>query len=632
MTTKKGPAAPKPDPNKKPPDIDARQQEIDQEIGAIYGDTSAKGEMNRLEQARHSTIKKVMVGLLVFFAALSIISWAGFFLFSPSDRKFSGEGVSLTTEGPEEVKSGEVTSFVIRWKNNERVPLGTASLRLRFPKEFQLRESDPPATDGEWQIGSIAPDKEGSVTVRGVFLAATGTILDVQDILSYRPADFNSDFQKVSTKGVTIKDSVLSVTLSGPPKILPGDQVTFKMDYKNDSDLTFDRVRLNADWPSNFLPETATMDSAVPEKNLWNFGPLGPGQTGTIVVTGTFASAASGAQDIKARIGFLDPSDNLFPQGESQITADVLEGNLVTALIVNGSATDQTAKFGDSLRYAITYRNTGQAVLGDVSFTVYFQTTPESPAILRWNDLRDQQRGILTDNHISWTKAQISGLGKIRGNQEGTIDFELPLLQAPLDGTVGQPYTVTSWVEATVRSIDDDKVDRTAKSQPIVVKILSDAKLAADARYFNDDGVPLGSGPLPPVLAQQTVYRVTWNLTNTLHELTDLKMSAKLPENVIWTGKSTVDAGDLRFDAAEGKIVWTLNWLPTTIKNVAVSFDVGLTPTPEQVGKVPTLIDATILEATDKVAATKLLLSAPPLTTSLDNDAVAEGKARVQEK
>ncbi len=122
------------------------------------------------------------------------------------------------------------------------------------------------------------------------------------------------------------------------------------------------------------------------------------------------------------------------------------------------------------------------------------------------------------------------------------------------------------------------------------------------------------------------------DLTNTLHELTDLKMSAKLPENVIWTGKSTVDAGDLRFDAAEGKIVWTLNWLPTTIKNVAVSFDVGLTPTPEQVGKVPTLIDATILEATDKVAATKLLLSAPPLTTSLDNDAVAEGKARVQEK
>ena len=625
-------ATPKAEPKKKSSDASAHRQELDQEIGAIYGEVSGKDEMNRLEQARHSTVRKIMVGFLVFFAALSVISWAGFFLFSPSDRKFSGEGVSLTIEGPEEVKSGEVTGFVIRWKNNERVPLGTASLRLRFPKEFTVRESDPPATDGEWQIGSIAPGKEGSVTVKGVFLAPSGAVLDVQDILSYRPADFNSDFQKVSTKGITIKDSVLTVVLSGPPKILPGDQVTFNIDYKNGSDVRFDRVRIDAEWPSNFLPESATVDSTVPEKNLWNIGTLDPGQSGTITVTGTFASSASGQNDIKARIGFLDASDNLFPQGESKITADVLEGNLVTALIVNGAAADQTANFGDRLRYSITYRNTGSAVLGDVSFTVYFQTTPDSSTILRWNDLRDNQRGIRDGNHLSWTKAQIVGLTKVRGNQEGAIDFELPLLQAPIDNTVGQPYAITSWVEATVRTIDDEKVDRTAKSQPIVVKILSDAKLTSDARYFNEDGVPLGSGPLPPVLGQQTVYRVTWNLANTLHELTDLKMSAKLPDNVIWTGKSTVDAGDLRFDAADGKMIWALNWLPTTIKNVSVNFDVGLTPTADQVGKVPTLIDATIMEATDKVAATKMLLSSPPLTTSLDNDSAAEGKARVQEK
>ncbi len=206
----------------------------------------------------------------------------------------------------------------------------------------------------------------------------------------------------------------------------------------------------------------------------------------------------------------------------------------------------------------------------------------------------------------------------------------MPILTDPLPGVKDANYQVTAYLQADIAKIDGDKVDRTAKTQPITAKIVSDARLGAEVRYFNKDGIPVGSGPLPPQVGKETTYRVTWKIDNSLHELTDLKLSAKLPPGVIWSGLSKVDAGNLTFDAGEDKMAWTLNWMPTTIKTLSVSFDVKLTPSDDQRNTLPQLIDATIFEATDKLTGDSLLLSQAPLTTTLDGDDLAAGKGKVQ--
>lgn len=613
-----------------PPTAAAEKPKAD--LSAIYGEeTPDHAEMFRLNQSRQSSVKKILLGLLIFFATLSAISWAGFFLFAPSNLKFSGEGVLVTAEGPDKVKSGEKVSYVIRWKNDENIPLGTANLRLRLPKEFAVRETRPAAQDGTWAIGSVAPGRSGEITVDGVFSAAVGTSLDLQAILTYKPGDFNSEFQKVATSGILVNDSVLTVKSEGPAKALPGDQVTFTLTYANASDAPFNRLRLRVEYPPDFIADTAQPAAMNSEKTEWEIAAVEPGKNGTVAITGTFASGARGSRELTATIGFLDQADRWLEQSRSTLATNIVEGNLVTALILNGSANDQTANFGDTLRYSVTYKNTGQAVLGDVAFTVNIQSEPTvtNQPLVVWNDLKDKQEGVRDGDRVTWNKKQVTSLEKILAGQEGVIDFELPLVKVPFDGTVGQPYRLTSWVEATVNSIDGTVVNRTAKSQPIVAKILSDAKLTGEARYFNTDGIPVGSGPLPPKVGEATTYRIYLTLTNALHELSDLKLAAKLPPNVIWTGKSAIDAGDIRFDAAAEKIIWTLNWLPTTIRTLGISFDVAITPNDDQAERVPTLVDAAVLEATDKVAGSKILLSLPPMSTSLDNDAGAEGKARV---
>jgi hypothetical protein len=606
------------------------EAELAEELNGIYGDDVAAGprDMTRLDQADHSVLKRVLVGTIAFFSILATISWAGFFFFSPGRERFVGENVTVAVEGPAEAKSGEVVTYAVRWKNEERVPIGTASLEVRMPKDFTITKSEPQPQEGRWLIGSVSPGADGMITIEGVYLAPVDKVMDVQAILSYRPADFNSEFQKVETKSVRITDSVLGLTVTGPAKILPGDKVTLLLDYSNESQNEFRDLRVRGAWPSDFIPESSEPAALDAQNREWVIGNLAPGTKGTIKVIGTFASGTEGAMDLKAQIGFLNEDEAFQLQKEGSFGTTVLRGDLLTALILNGKSGDQSVRFGDRLRFAVSYKNTGTAALEDVTLALAIEPTADE--MLMWNDLIDRAKGARSGNVITWDKTQIPSLAKIAGGEEGTLDLEVPLIASPLAVAPQDGYAITSSLEVMVKRIDGAKVDRAAKTQPIISKLLSDTGFSSSGRYFSQDNVPVGSGPLPPEVGKDTVYRIHWRISNTLHEIGDLRLSAKLPANAEWTGNSSVDAGELRFDAASEKMIWTLNWLPTSIKTLDISFDVRLTPNEGDSGRIPTLVDAAIFEAFDRDAGFPLLLSAPPVTTALEGDEFASGKGRVQ--
>lgn len=611
------------------PGAAAKDDELEEELATIYGekkDEGAEADLSRLERAPRSTARKVIFGLIVFFAALAAISWVGFFYFSPRDDKFSGDKVSLTIDGPTAIKSGELVTYKIAYKNGENVPLGTAGIEVRLPDTFTLVSSEPAIDRNAWKIGSLPPKERGEVSLSGIFLAPLAKEQDIQAIVSYRPADFNSEFQKVSTKTVIVESSVLELKIDGPKKAMPGDTIELTITYENTSDTAFEDLAVIAEYPSGFIPESSVPESASETISEWRIGALGAKGTDSIKVTGTFASDAQGDIEIGARIGYLDVAETFQDQAEGAFTTEVMQGQLVTALILNGKTDSQAIRFGDTLRYAVTFRNTGSASLGNVEFTAVLESEPES-GLLMWNDLEDEAEGTRADGRITWTSKQVSMLSRLEDGDEGVIEFSIPIAAA-LAGAGGA--RVTCWVESSVESIDGDVVNRSSRTQPLVAKVLSDTALTAGARFYDDNGIPVGSGKIPPEVGETTTYRVIWKLTNSLHDLSDLKLSAKLPENVAWTGESDVGAGDLRFDAADRKLIWTLNWLPTTVTSLNISFDVSITPSDDQQGKIPTLIDASIFEATDKVAGEKLLISKPPLTTALEDDPFGAGKGRVQ--
>jgi len=140
----------------------------------------------------------------------------------------------------------------------------------------------------------------------------------------------------------------------------------------------------------------------------------------------------------------------------------------------------------------------------------------------------------------------------------------------------------------------------------------------------------VGSGSLPPKVGETTVYRIFWNITNSLHEITDLKLSTILPENIRWSNKYEINAGELKFDEVTREVKWTLNRMPLDVNALGVNFEITITPTAAEKGKLLTLLLGTNLTATDKSTGAVITKTGEALTSNLDGDPGAEGKGIVR--
>ncbi|KKS12943.1 MAG: hypothetical protein UU69_C0018G0006 [Candidatus Magasanikbacteria bacterium GW2011_GWA2_41_55] len=97
-------------------------------------------------------------------------------------------------------------------------------------------------------------------------------------------------------------------------------------------------------------------------------------------------------------------------------------------------------------------------------------------------------------------------------------------------------------------------------------------------------------------------------MANTLHEVTDLKLSTILPENVDWKNVPSLSAGDIAYDTNTKQVVWQLNRLPLSAPIATISFDVGVKFSSDDKGKNETIIEKTSVEAKDKVTGEGVLL------------------------
>jgi hypothetical protein len=609
-----------------PPASDAVRGNLE----SIYAEADS-ADLDKLEQVHHSTTRRILIGLSVFLVVLTLISWLGFFFFSPQQGGFDGEEVSVVIEGTGEPKSGELTEYLIRWRNGESVALGTAALEIRVPRSFRVLESQalPEGDTATWKIGSIGPGKSGSLSMKGAFIDEVGKEMDLQAILTYRPANFSSEFQEVATKTVRTASSAFSFLSADTRKALPGDQVVSELRFRNDSGIDIEGARARLMLPADFILDKAEPAAEDPEAGLWAWAVLNAGEEAVIKLTGSFAPNAEGERRLTAEVGLNGPNGDFLHQGEVSNVIEVFKGDLVTALIVNGQTTDQPVRFGEKMRFAVSWSNAGSVPVEEVELTAVIESTP-AQGLIDWNQLEDKAGGVLKDGRITWTKKQVPALASIEPGDDGTMEFSVPLIAAPVAGSDTQDYFLTARLESSARVLGEEDLQRTVKTAPLKARLVSDTSLVAEARYFDQDNIPVGTGPLPPVVGDKTTYRINWRIGNGLHELSNLKMSTKLPDNVAWTGFSEVDAGDLRFDASTGKLVWELNRLPTSIKNLAIAFDVALIPTEQQRGRMASLIDATILEATDALTGAPMIITASPLTTALASDDSAVGKAKVE--
>ncbi len=378
-------------------------------------------DMQKIERGpRRRILPWVLAGLGVLFLA----TIAGFVVFNRAQR-FSEQGIQLTVDVPVAATSGGEVVVVVSYLNDQRVAVTAADLALEYPEGFTVQSADPKANgplNDAWTLGRVRSGFGGTITIRGTIVGTLQAEKTFRATLTYRPANFNSDFTRQAEASTTIGSSRLSFDLTGATRAVAGKSVTMIGTLKNTSETDLERVKVIYDPDEGF-----DLTKAEPEAkdNAWLFEKIAPGQDQTMTLTGTFSGQTGDTRELAFRIGLVDGSGNFTLQSSASLSVALVNSELTLELTLNGKADPGPVQLGDSLVYTVRYKNNSDFELKDAVITGQWTGTPYS-----WNQAVADPKANLTEaakGKVVWTKATVPALALLKAGDSGTLKLTIPL-------------------------------------------------------------------------------------------------------------------------------------------------------------------------------------------------------------
>lgn len=570
---------------------------LDEDLKIIYGNTAHKKcqvSLASLERATGSGFSRPLVWTLALLVILAALGWGGYTLFGNPFETTQTESIDLTIDGPDEVISGSSVRYEIRYANTGRYPIAALELQLIAPSGLLVSKLDPAPTneDDEWTIGSVTPGSDGLIVLTGIWIDPVPSAQTLQVLTSYRPSNFNADFQDITTKSVSINRSTLAIESDGVESAKAGESVSYLYRVKNEGEVAASNVRLRLDVPKTFA--LASADPMPPDSGTeWMIDALQPGASYEVTIKGSFASDGVGLQEIPGRVGVMRDISFL-EQAVVIAQTDVEEADVKVTLIANGSTTDQAIDLADTLRVSLSAETDTPA---EATLKLILESDGELP--IDWKNA-DLDEGKRHNGIITWEATT-------------QADLALPISSAG-------SFFMTAEVVAQ---------NLTIRSSPMKIFVNSDLSLSVQAHYYLDD-TPVGTGPLPPLVGQMTTYRLVWEIQNSGHAIEDLVVKATVPTTATFQMVRETSMGTVDYDAASRTVSWTINALSLEQGSASTSFDISITPEGSDIGSYVKLLNETRLTATDAQTDGVISRSVGVLTTDI-NDPGTEEKGVVGE-
>jgi len=548
---------------------EVREQEIDSNLTEIYQDK--KGTKVDVKKMNIKKRPSFLIRLFKKLFLLALLAVSVYFIYT---RWFSNNndvnGLEFKIIAPENILAGEEFSYKITYHNPTKYVLSHARLEVQYPDNFIFTSASISPVSGNygWDLADMDSGSTNSLTVTGRIINQPDSANVIVAYLSYIPGSLTSQFKKEASASTLVSGLGFNVDLnySNTAFLNQDNEITLALsdvtdNYLGDFNIAFTlpmeanaAVVSGGDGPASSTPPTA-------------------GSSTKIMITKSGGASwqvsnllqVSGRQEIPLAYKVKQNSDNLeikvrlekrLENGEAYIfweksfKPELVSSDLNLTMILNGSKNDGALTFGQPLHYSLSYSNRGDVSYKDVVIMAVLKSD-----FLDWNYLTDDKKGEVRNNTIIWTKQEIPELAEIKPGDEGTIGFSLNLA-AFKDSDQGKDLSVVSYGQYSMNN-QTLKSDEN-KSNTITSKINSDLSLSETILYFNNDNIPVGSGPLPPRVGEKTSFKVYWTVKNNLHELTDTRIVLPLPSYVSWDGNNTTNVGNIYYDAATRQIIWEM--------------------------------------------------------------------------
>ncbi|MBI4262680.1 hypothetical protein HY624_04100 [Candidatus Uhrbacteria bacterium] len=617
----------------------------------IYKDTDGSvPDLSHFERRGRYFIHPLLWGVIVIFLLIAGASAISFYYFAPRTREATGRTVRLLMEGPKEAVSGAKTTYIITYVNDERVALNDAEIRVQASAGFTLDHAEPKSSKNGmvWSLGRIETGGHGSIQLVGTAVGSVAEPLTLNALFTYTRDNFSSNLEERSSIQTIVRTAPLTITLEGPDQLVIGEAATYVARVENQSETPLTNVVARVTLPSGArasnLPKNAeeekseqvSVTAAEATVVMIPIGVIGPSDSVKQQFAVTLPQPADGGPGaplvtavatFRAAVG-LRVTESFFMQSETEMTVEVVAGGFVTRLAANGISGEGAIRWDDTITTTVSYENRGKVPAENVEIRVAM-----TGDAIDWTTFKDARKGVVKNGEIRWTKRELPALALVKAKATGALTFTVRL-RAPGDEALkGAAKDARISIEGTALITKFGKTlkDVVTTMEPVHLAVNTDAAFRSELRYFSEDNIPYGSGPLPPRVGEPTTYRAFIRVTNHLHELRSIEVRTTLPLFVEWTGKTVVSAGEMKYDSMTREVRWTLNRMPTTVEKIETQFEVRFVPLPEHGKTTVTLIPEMTFDAVDGVTQGKLHFTQSALTTALPDDPEAKGKGIVVE-
>ena len=573
--------------------------------------------------------KKIIVIGLATLLAIALIF---FFLGRGSFRE---SNVELKIEGTQEISAGELVSYKITYKNGNKVSLNNVKLTFFYPSDAIVIKDNNNILDvtaENFDLGELKSGESGEKVLTAFIVGDKGNIKTARAILTFKPSTVNSTFQKETSLATTITSLAVPITLVVPPTVIKGQNISYLVDYRNQSEEDLKDLRLEVRYPDGFSP---TKFSPLPSsqdqnRSTWEIPKLNQNEGSRITIQGSISGNERETKSVSVTLQrkITTVSGDVYIDFEKTEASSVISTPLLSVGLTINESNDYTAHLDDLLRYEVSFKNNSDVDIGSLNLSVRLEGNMFDFSTVKSEGFFDSRQ-----NTIFWNGSTIPELNNLRPHQTGTVEFEVRL-KNKFSGGIGARE---SFVKATAHletpnvpaELDIDKL--TADSE--LITRISTSPIFSQKVSLND---PIfgSSGPFPPKVNEKTVFTIRWNLVNPSSDLMPAKVTAVLAPGVVWENQTRVNGNQpqLVYSDKQKTVIWDLGTLPAGVgvsfPSYEANFQISITPSINQVGETVPLLKNVSFEGIDTFTKERILRTITDVTTSNISDSSESGSVQ----
>lgn len=566
------------------------------------------------QHAKKLFVFDISLLLSIIFLTCATAFW---FLYNPTITN-----LILLSIKPSSTKiiSGDYVTYTTTYQNKSDIKIISPVLIINLPAGFIVDKTEPSeqfnSPENKFTLTDLLPNQQNIVTISGWFYGTPGAENKITATLEYT----QEGRQNKETKSTPIfqfhRGSVLNAEITAPDKLIAGGTMPISITLTNNGAIPLNAIELPLTLPTGLSLTELTASAGTIENNQWKIEKLDAKES--VGLSALLKTVAPG--QIKIVTLKLTPSlkikDVLIPQSTLEHKFAILHPQLTGQLYW----TDETRKIqpGQTLELNLSIANTGDVDLKNLEVEI-----PVPAEVIDAGKLAILNNGSYKNNAWTVSHKQDAGLLTLPKNQMTNFKIKFPILKSP-SGDTDLILRLNSKFIAEIQDAGNALYQTNATAPEI--KIGTQLNLAGEIRYYTADGDQLGRGPLPPQVNKETKYWALLKVANATSKVTNLILTGKLPENVAWTGKSSVSHGSgIVFNEKTKTISWSLNSLLPR-QTAGIYFELALTPTAEQTGTTPIILKNIQLQATDDFIKEKITRALPDLDVSLTDDLIGREK------